>query len=42
MRPAFYRVICYIGALVVLGLVFVMYTRPDFMVNLANQVWGCF
>ena len=19
-----------------------MYTRPDFVMNLANQVWGCF
>jgi hypothetical protein len=32
----------YFAALVVLGLVFAMYTRPDFMFNLANQVWGCF
>ena len=22
--------------------VFVMYTRPDFMVQMANQVWACF
>jgi hypothetical protein len=22
--------------------VFSLYTRPDFMVGLANQVWGCF
>lgn len=26
----------------VLSLVFAMYTRPDFVMNLANQVWGCF
>ena len=25
-----------------LTLVFAMYTRPDFMLTLANQVWGCF
>lgn len=25
-----------------LALVFAMYTRPDFMLTLANQVWGCF
>lgn len=22
--------------------VFLMYTRPDFMVQMANQVWACF
>lgn len=26
----------------VLALVFAMYTRPDFVMNLANQVWSCF
>jgi hypothetical protein len=42
MRPAIYRVMGYLGVLVVLGFVFAMYTRPDFMFDLANQVWGCF
>jgi hypothetical protein len=27
---------------VALAGVFVMYTRPDFMVQMANQVWACF
>jgi hypothetical protein len=22
--------------------VFMLYTRPDFMVTLANQIWACF
>jgi hypothetical protein len=22
--------------------VFLLYTRPDFMVQMANQVWACF
>jgi hypothetical protein len=22
--------------------VFALYTRPEFMLTLANQVWGCF
>jgi hypothetical protein len=22
--------------------VFLLYARPDFMVQMANQVWGCF
>lgn len=29
-------------AAVVLAGVFLMYTRPDFMVQMANQVWACF
>ena len=31
-----------VTALVVLAAVFAMYTRPDFMVQMANQVWSCF
>lgn len=27
---------------VVLGAVFYLYAQPDFMVQLANQVWACF
>jgi hypothetical protein len=29
-------------ALVVLAGVFLMYTQPDFIVQMANQVWACF
>jgi hypothetical protein len=29
-------------ALTALGGVFLMYTRPDFMVDMANQLWSCF
>jgi hypothetical protein len=29
-------------AVAALAGVFVMYTRPDFMVQMANQVWACF
>lgn len=29
-------------ALVVLVGVFLMYTQPDFIVQMANQVWACF
>ena len=29
-------------ALLVLLLVFFLYTRPDFMVQLSNQLWACF
>lgn len=33
-----------IGALAaaVLAGVFLLYTRPDFMVQMANQLWSCF
>jgi hypothetical protein len=30
------------AALVVLLAVFAMYTRPDFLVTLADQLWACF
>jgi hypothetical protein len=34
---------CFYGvALVVLLGVFALYTRPDFLVTLANQIWACF
>jgi hypothetical protein len=41
MKPL-HKALIYTGVLVVLGLVFALYTRPDFMMTLANQVWGCF
>jgi hypothetical protein len=30
------------AAVVVLLAVFALYTRPDFLVTLADQIWGCF
>lgn len=36
------RRLCLTGlTVVVLAGVFLMYTRPDFMVQMANQVWAC-
>ncbi len=29
-------------ALLLLAAVFVAYTRPEFMLTLANQIWACF
>jgi hypothetical protein len=29
-------------ALVALALVFALYTRPDFMLQMSNQIWACF
>ena len=41
MKPGF-KVLLYLAAILVLLGVFALYTRPDFLVTLANQVWGCF
>jgi hypothetical protein len=32
----------YVAALCVLLGVFSLYTRPDFLFTLANQIWACF
>jgi hypothetical protein len=29
-------------ALAVLAAVFALYTRPDFLLQLSNQIWTCF
>ena len=36
------KILLYTGAVGVLLAVFALYTRPDFLVSLANQVWSCF
>lgn len=41
MKPIL-KYLLYAGLAVVLGLVFALYTRPDFVMTLANQVWSCF
>ena len=41
MKPI-QKTLLYAGLTVVLGLVFALYTRPDFVMTVANQVWGCF
>jgi hypothetical protein len=32
----------YAAAVLALLAVFTLYTRPEFLVDLANQVWACF
>jgi hypothetical protein len=39
---AWRSVLLYAVAACALLTVFSLYTRPDFMLNLANQVWSCF
>jgi hypothetical protein len=36
------RVAIWCAVLLALAAVFAAYTRPDFMLMLANQVWACF
>lgn len=36
------KLLFYAGAIGVLFAVFALYTRPDFLFTLANQVWACF
>ncbi len=36
------RGLIYAGILSSLLLVFSLYSRPDFLMTLANQVWACF
>ena len=36
------RRLWYLLALAALAGVFVLYTRPDFLVQLSNQIWACF
>ena len=36
------RLLMWIAAALALAAVFMAYTRPEFMVDLANQIWLCF
>ncbi|MEI8327384.1 MAG: hypothetical protein WCH44_18860 [Betaproteobacteria bacterium] len=36
------RLALWAAVLLVLAAVFWSYTRPDFLVDLANQIWACF
>jgi hypothetical protein len=36
------KLLIWSGAVIVLLAVFAMYTRPDFLLTLANQIWACF
>ncbi len=42
MKPGHKQLVFWTGAVAVLLGVFSLYTRPDFLVTLANQVWACF
>ena len=40
--PRLTQLLAYGGVVVALLAVFVLYTRPDFLVTLSNQIWACF
>jgi len=42
MKHRLVTTLAYAAALAVLAAVFVMYTRPEFLVSLADQLWACF
>jgi hypothetical protein len=40
-KPRF-KVVAYMAAVLACVGVFMLYTQPEFLVTLANQVWSCF
>ena len=36
------KLLAYAASLAALLAVFALYTRPDFLVMLSNQIWACF
>jgi len=42
MKTRSRKVLLYGAALAGLAAVFTLYTRPEFLVALANQLWACF
>jgi hypothetical protein len=42
VKPRIRKLLSYGLAVAILLSVFALYTRPDFLVTLANQVWACF
>ena len=41
-RQRLVQTFCWLAATGVLLVVFALYTQPDFLLVLANQVWACF
>ena len=37
-----YKLLAYATAIAALLGVFALYTRPEFLMNLADQLWSCF
>ncbi len=41
-HPWWFRTAVWTVVLMLLAAVFASYTRPDFMLRVANQIWSCF
>jgi hypothetical protein len=42
MARRYYKLLAYATAIAALLGVFALYTRPEFLMNLADQLWSCF
>lgn len=42
MKPLATRLLVWTGVLLALAGTLALYSRPDFLVNLADQLWSCF
>ncbi|WP_272907858.1 hypothetical protein [Hydrogenophaga sp. SL48] len=42
MRPVAVRALTWVGVVLALLGTLSLYNRPDFLVNLADQLWSCF
>ncbi len=42
MRSGARKLLAYAAALAVLGGVFALYTQPQLMVTISEQIWSCF
>lgn len=42
MRPLALKAFVWVGVLLILLGTLALYNRPDFLVNLADQLWSCF
>ena len=41
LNPFWFKVLALSAVAFLLGSTLMLYRQPDFLVNLANQVWGC-
>jgi hypothetical protein len=42
VKPLAIKALVWTGVLLALAGAWSLYTRPDFLVNLADQLWSCF
>jgi len=42
MSPRARKLVAYAASVAALAAVFALYTRPEFMVGMADMIWACF